>query len=477
MKMIIIEYKYRPIIIQSQIDDFIGYISLEKYNMYDPKDYRNARKKFLWLSVQKRNSKKSDLPGDQTKMHEFINWKPILTGKYLYRFFKIRQTIYEDFAEGKISKKEWDMIHLLPKYDGAFENLFELNSIDYFDKIQERLELEGVKFNGKFIKDIIIFELLRKNLGFKDFRGIEKIHRFSPILPIFGLPVHKGEVPTAADMSTILKKIPARDMYNYFQLLVEECIEYGIIVPRILMWDGQFIKANSNNNRKEDTNEFGDPDAGYCRHNGKKKGVGYDPGILYAYCRNRWFPIYFKMYPGNRNDSKAFSGTIRDFLKINKHKWDVLLSDSGPYSLKNLEYVRECGILPIIRSRKGIKNQPVRELEKGYYFNTDFIPKGWSDNFYMKIYKFRPMIEQGNASKNTYYNSSRLNTRGEESAIKDRAIIYILELLKALTAYKIGRPDLVMKPTAFESSKQIQWREMIPQLVELNGYKILSNWL
>ena len=119
----------------------------------------------------------------------------------------------------------------------------------------------------------------------------------------------------------------------------------------------------------------------------------------------------------------------------------------------------------------------MQELKKGYYFNTDYIPKGWTNEYYLGIYKFRPMIEQGNSYSNTYYNASRLNTRGIESAIKNRAFIYILELLKALTAYKVGRPDLLMKQTAFESSKKIYWRDMIPRLAESNNYKILTNWL
>lgn len=59
------------------------------------------------------------------------------------------------------------------------------------------------------------------------------------------------------------------------------------------------------------------------------------------------------------------------------------------------------------------------------------------------------MIEQGNSYNHTYYNGARMNTHGIDAAIKHQANIYILELLKALSAYKLGRPDLVMKPGAF----------------------------
>ena len=133
----------------------------------------------------------------------------------------------------------------------------------------------------------------------------------------------------------------------------------------------------------------------------------------------------------------------------------------------------------MIRARKNIKHQtsnikrqPVKELTKVYYFNTDYIPPNWSEEFFLSIYKFRPMIEQGNSSNQTYYNSGRLNTRGLDSATKNRAFLYILELLKALTAYKCGRPDLVMKPTAFEQTKSLFWHDVAPRMAEQNQYAV-----
>ena len=476
--MIKIYYKNRPPILQTQITDYIGLIHVEIYNMSKPKDYRVARKRFSWIYVRNYEKARSAsiIPKSQKKMTDFIKWIPDLNGKYLYRFPSIKTTCYQDFAKNHITKLEWDMFHYLPHFQGSFENLFELNDLSFFDEVQDRLESEGVSFKGLFVRDIIIYEMLRINMGFKDYRGIEKLFRFAPQLSIFNLPVHSHSVPNAADMSYVIKKLPESDVFQFFQDLVEECIDYGLIIPRILLWDGQFIRANSNNNKKDGLDTYGDPDAGYCRHNGIKKGVGYDPGILYAYCKDRWFPIYFKMFPGNRSDNQAFKESIEDFFRINHHQWSLIIADSGPYSESILRHLHYRGVMPIIRARKNIKNQPVKELTKGYYFNTDYIPNSWSDEYFLKIYKFRPMIEQGNSSNNTYYNGKRLNTRGMSSAIKNRSLIYSLQLLKALTAYKCGRPDLVMKPTAFEASKQIFWPNVAPRAAMENGYQTLSKY-
>ncbi|WP_457559051.1 hypothetical protein [Candidatus Harpocratesius sp.] len=54
---------------------------------------------------------------------------------------------------------------------------------------------------------------------------------------MFQLPVNTEMRPNAADMSYVIKKIPAADVFYFFQQLVEECIQCGIISTRILIWD------------------------------------------------------------------------------------------------------------------------------------------------------------------------------------------------------------------------------------------------
>jgi hypothetical protein len=176
------------------------------------------------------------------------------------------------------------------------------------------------------------------------------------------------------------------------------------------------------------------------------------------------------MFAGNRNDIRAFKETMKDFFSQTEYEWQVLIADSGPYSLQNMENIRFKGLIPIIRARKNLKTHPVRELKKGFFFNIDYIPKGWSDDYFLKIYSFRPMIEQGNSSNNTFYNAFRMNTRGMDAAIKLRSILYILTLLKALTAYKLGRPNLIMKPSSFESSRYSNFKLMLPYEAQNSGY-------
>ena len=300
--MIIISYRRKASIYQTQLADFIGIKCIEIYDMNVPKDYRAARKKFRWIPIhlnrgKQANQTKKIMSISQRLIFYFKSWVPKLKDKYLYRFPRVEIPRFEDFGLRVVSKKEWDMHRYLKSFIGYFENLFEFNDFHYFDDLQEKLEKEGVSFKIMFLKDIIAYELLRLNLGFKNYTGIERMGRFAGESPLYSITYDPKLFPKATDLSFVLTKIPANEFFNYFQLLVKECVDYGIIVPRILIWDGQFIRSNCKNNKEKEGTIYNDIEAGHYRYIGIKKGVGYDPGILYAHCFDHWFPVYFKMFP------------------------------------------------------------------------------------------------------------------------------------------------------------------------------------
>ncbi len=464
--MIVIEYKYLPKICQMQINDFIEGVSIDYYPMWVPKRYQMARKRFYaWIPVRRHKKRVPKIRFKPQKPIESYFRKEISCdlpkASYLRRFRSIPQTVFDDFANGIISKYEWDMLQLLPGFKGYFNHLFELNDFTYFDELQATLETQGISFKNIFLHDIIALELLRRQLGFKDFTGVEKLSRFVCEHPLKGIVYDQYYFPTADDISYILNLIPADAIMTFFHQLVEEAIELGVINPRILLWDGQFIRSNCNNNFKDkaakQAKRYNDPDAGYNRHNGVKKGVGYEASNLYCYCGSwdRILPVHFEMVAGNRNENPVVRETLKNFSNLSiGQDWKFIIMDTGGYSQKTLNCCMNLGIYPLIRAKKGLKTHPTKELKKGYYFNTDYFPPGWSESDILKIYKIRPAIEAGQASNNTFYNSKRLNTRGKDMAIISRGLNYILDLLRAVTAAKLGRSDLLTKVGAFSSTRE-----------------------
>ena len=59
-----------------------------------------------------------------------------------------------------------------------------------------------------------------------------------------------------------------------------------------------------------------------------------------------------------------------------------------------------------------------------------------------------------------------MNIRGIDNAIRHRVLYYILDLLRALTAYKVGRPDLINKLTAFGKMRKQDLSEISEDRIE-----------
>ncbi len=454
-----------------QINDYLGEIQIHVYQMYIPKTYQFVYRKMKWFPFNKRIKKddNSSIFCHQLQLDPFIYEKiPHIPTKFKYfnRFHNIPSVVFSDFAENIITKKEWDMFNTLPKFTGFFDNLFELNNLSYFDDLQEELSSLGADFRNIFLHDIIAFELLRRQLGYKDYSGLEKMSYFLGDNPLKDILRNSLFFPTAANVSFILKQIPSKKIMNYFNILVKEAISLRIIVTKILVFDGQFVHSNCNDNKNKTTGQYNDPEAEYYRHTGKKLGVGCFYWSICAYCGSwsRSLPVHFNTFPGNKNDKPASRKTFLDFKKKKIGKWKMILGDTGTYCKRSLDLYRNKGIFPLLRAPKHLKTHPTLELKKGFWFNSDYFPSGWKNEDVLKMYDQRPSVEAGQSSNPTFYNQKRLNTRGIEMAHTHRTFSYILDLLRPLTAYKINRPDLLTKLSAFSISRGYKsafiWRKI-----------------
>lgn len=466
--MIIIKYARNPTIKQSQLDDFLGKPTKTLYDMRVQKEYKAARKMFRkWLPVQLRRAPDPGVPravwGRQTSLFEHVDQKllPILPKPaYAWRFRGIIARVYEDFAINVISEREWFITHALSAFNGYFNHLFEFVDFSYFDDLQEKLETHGVSFKRIFMHDVIAYELLRAQLGFKDYTGIEKMALFIGNIPLKGILHDDSFLPSASDTSRVMRCIPPAGLLNFMYMLVTQLINLKVIVPRILVWDCQFVHSNCNDNPNPKTKRYNDYDAGYGRHNGKKLGVGFKISRLYAYCGSwsRAFEVYFEVFPANKSDNPIFRETLVHFMNLKLGTWDIILGDTGAYSEQSLELCLYYGMHPIIRAKTGLVNQPVIDVKKGYWFNTAYFPSGWTADDVVAMYACRPVIEACQSWNDTIYNASRMNTRGKGNVIRHQAILNILTLTRAITACKIGRIDLIPVVTAFSTAREF----MIP---------------
>src|SRR5271157_1783217 len=254
--MIIIKCHRKPTIKQSQLDDISGQPTILKFNMKIRSEKRAAQRQFgKWLPDKKRKKKvlpaQRDTWGRQTSLLDFLP-KMLLPSlpkpAYAWRFRSIPCLLYEDFAVDVISAKEWCWLHALPNFTGYFNHLFEFVDFSYFDDLQVELENNGVSFKHMSIHDGVAYELLRFQLGFHDYTGIEKMSYFIANNPLVGVLHDKTFLPSANDTSYIMQRIPPEKLLDFRNLLVNELIELKVLVPGILVWDCQFVHSNCNDN-------------------------------------------------------------------------------------------------------------------------------------------------------------------------------------------------------------------------------------
>lgn len=271
--MIEIDYKKKPKIRQMQIDDYIGKFHLEIYQKWIPEKYHLVRKRFAdWIPIRKyKKAEKRGVVNQKIPISAYFKNKTDLIlpkAPYLRRFRGIPQYTYVDFAKtANISRNEWNMFQNLPNFKGFFNHLFELNDLTYFDDVQATLEKEGKRFKKFFLYDIIAFELMRRQLGLADYAGLDKMYEFTHVHPLRTIVHNPFRYPMAVDISYILNLIPDQIFIEFFQMLVQDAIDLGIIEPRILLWDGQFLRSDCNNNYKNEkakkAKQYNDQEAGY----------------------------------------------------------------------------------------------------------------------------------------------------------------------------------------------------------------------
>jgi hypothetical protein len=476
-QLIVLKYKNKKSITQMQITDYIYWVKKQIFVMSIPKDYRTAMK--LLNSVSRSSKEKRGRKKDITKLFYKIDHfikKGDLTPikpQSLRRFRDVAVVPESEISYEGISRVEKLMLKALPGFTGFFEHIIYCNGLSFFDDVQEKLELEGLSFRNRFLHDIVIFELSRIHIGIDNYTSYMNVIRYFQADYLKTVLHDPTYFPDVAIVSHALRVLPLEVLKQFFFKLLEETYEFKIAKNRILIWDGQFVHSNSNDKYNKEKGSYTDPDAGFCRHQGKIYGVGYKVSTIYAYCGRRSIPLYCELFPGNTDEYTVFKETFKHFFQLGFEMPLIILADAGPYSIEILEWLFNMGIIPLINSKKSIKNHHIKQLTDNFYVNMDFIPSDWTKDELILMMNIRSEIERQFSHIIVVYHARRANVRGLEMVSKHRYLILILDLLKINTAYKIGRPDLIGKTRTFTMTKGVDFYSVFPEIAKKDGFQIL----
>ena len=460
-----------------QITDYIFKAEKHVFVMNVPKDYRIAMK--LLNSVPRKPKQRRGRNKDITKLFykidHFIKKGNLTTihPLYLRRFRAVAVLPESEISYEGMSGVEKLMLKALSGFTGFFEYIIMCNNFTFFDDLQEELEAKGISFKNRFLYDIIIFELSRIHIGIDNYTAYMNAIKYFQADYLKTVLRDPNYFPNVAIVSHALRSIPLEALKRFFFELLEETYEFKIAKNRILIWDAQFVHSNSSDQFNKEKGSYNDSDAGFCRHQGKIYGVGYKVSTIYAYCGNRSVPIYCELFPGNTDEYTVFKETFKHFFALGFEKPVIILADAGPYSIEILQWLFEMGIIPLINSRKSVKNQNIMKLTDFFYVNMDFIPSTWTKEDLLLMMNIRSEIERQFSHVTVVYHARRANVSGLEMVSKHRYLILILDLLKINTAYKIGRPDMIGKARIFTMTRGVDFYALFPGIAQKECFQTL----
>ena len=388
----------------------------------------------------------------QTKLTDFIDGAIAFIKRKIKLPYKTKpvRAESEKYMEDAIPGSQVAAFQKYTTFRGYLSNLFALNpSLDaFFIDLQSKYGYKP-QDNHDFLSfnNILKLEIARCKLGYEHFNSwVAEFNQNESLRQELGI-----QSQHQLSMSSYLRNlnIVNSGLNEYANQLKQECRDFNLIGDDIWIWDRRFFECNCNGIKLKETGKFSDPDAGhYVKKTGDYSvltGTGYtDTGFV---DRSWGLPIYWDAVGANKNDNTIFKNTVIEGMKNSEKRPAFILSDAGPDSHESNKLVLGYGIIPVIAARSNSIGDIIK-TDEGDCFRGEYIPRKYH-RILDRIYDLRTIIERKNSNEVVGYNRSEMPTRGIGWAKCFVYISNITALLTGLTAYKVGRNDLIRAPSAF----------------------------
>ncbi len=444
---------------QSFLTDFISNLFEKQMSFAIVSDYfliENSKLKIIFLKNAKENKKviksgkRCIISNFQTMLSDFYDDNIKFLKKKIRIPYRIRPAVVEikDYMENVFPLNKICAFQYLKKFNGYLGDIFALNhSLDtYFNNVQLSIGytpyLETSAFNNVFK-----LEIARCKLGYSNFESFIREYNQNQALRK-EIKINSREKITLSSYRRNLKMVyPYLD--KFAEKLIQECRNLKLISDKIWIWDRRFFECNCSGLKKKETDTLSDPEAGnYVKKTGKYSvlvGTGYTDTCIVDSLFG--LPVYWDAVNASKNDNTIFQDTINQCMKSTAIKPLFLIADAGPDSHPSNKVVIENGIIPIIAARANSVGN-ILKTEKGNHFRADYIPRIYH-KLLGKLFNLRTTVERKNSNDVVGYNRSKTPTRGIEWAKIFVSIGNLTALLTALTAFKVGRNDIIRSPGAF----------------------------
>lgn len=394
-----------------------------------------------------------DIPQSPPEMSLKLEGPYLTTFPFMHlgRFQSVQSVVQVDYCSSPLLTDSWQYYQEVDSFTGLFQDMIALNCFAYWDTVEAEIREKGFHPKGFTVVEFIKWEMLRHSTGITSYTDAQRIFQNYDPEKLKGAFEKPSHIPAPYHASHYYKWLTPVHFRTFFQKLVEDCIDLKIIIPRIAIADGLIFRTWAGNFTLDRWMKPTDPGASITVHNKKMLGKCYNAIIFYAWCGDRWLPVDLYTITGSANENSLFQPLVEKFLDTSPHKWTVLLYDTGACSAENREYLKNVGIISGITARSNIKKSVVLDLGNRKFCFADDIPDGMSLEQYKRLLNHRSQIEAGFSGFTTFHHMKQMNTMGRDAAEIHVLKYLILQLLHAIAAYKVNRPDLLMMYSAFSA--------------------------
>lgn len=329
-------------------------------------------------------------------------------------------------------------LYQLRTYNGTLEHLFFLTG---FDELVEEI-CTGIpsKYLIASLFRVHVAMVKLKSRSYSD--CVRDLYRFPELAKACSMD---GEIPTRKVVSRLIDKIGIGAVRALEGVLVERCLDLGLIDFVRVAGDGSLIRAYCNPFKKED-GRYLDPEAGIYIRGNRILGVGFN--AISAVSSPFGLPFEVISTSGNRHEGPFVVRLLKLVNQKFKCRPRSFAYDKAGDSAVNNAYAITTGTIPALCAKAGL-GERVKVTE---YFSVReeylILPEDETG----RIARFRTAPERLNAQVKTGatgYGRDRMIGYGLLDAEFYVRMVHITMLLTAIAAYMVGRRDLVRSVNGF----------------------------
>ena len=435
-------------------DGYYIQVQISDFDTKSPSSIKDCKPSDIWFAKKKGKSIKTRLisrinkifrdvkTGIQKQLSDFQQFLSEMKGRVQHYVPNFKTLVCKLIDGGELSKTEKIAYSNISAYKGDIRHLFLFYNWDIVNEIENKYAIQTQDYN---LVTVLKTHILMCKRRIRTYTGlIDQLYENERLAEVCGFVPNK--IPTRTIISRAADKFCIEVFREITADMVKKCMSLGLIKGRMVGVDGTLIRSNTGPHKNKETKQYTDPDAGLYVHGNYIKGIGF---LAFKLTDIEYgLPMLVQCYKGSANENPLLREILTQFHETYGFYPQILSTDKGMDSAANDDFCNEFEISAYIQARD-FGNKELIKTEKGKTFNPDYV-KIIDPRVLERIANRRTESERQFSNDKWGYRRDRMSNRGKTEAELYMLITMITTLLTAITAFSVGRSDLMRSSSAFK---------------------------